>query len=65
MGASDLFKAYLQWAEDNNEYKMTGNKFGREVSGRYLKRHGRHGWIYVGVSLNKDWQPYRIQFTGP
>lgn len=65
VGASDLFKAYLQWAEENNEYKMSGNKFGREVSGRYLKRHGRHGWIYVGVSLNKDWQPYRIQFTGP
>lgn len=61
-GASDLFKAYLQWAEENNEYKMSGTRFGKEVSGRCPKRHGKHGWIYVGLSLQSDWQPYRVQF---
>ena len=26
--ASDLYKAYVSWADENNEYKMSNTKFG-------------------------------------
>ena len=35
--AAELYNSYKQWADENNEYKFTNSKFGREVSKRYEK----------------------------
>lgn len=31
ISASRLFRVYLHWAKENNEYEMSANKFGREI----------------------------------
>lgn len=42
VSGSDLFKAYIQWARDNNEYEMSGKRFHMEISKR-LPEKGRSG----------------------
>lgn len=32
ISASRLFRVYLHWAKENNEYEMSANKFGREIT---------------------------------
>ena len=38
--AGDLFKIYIQWAKDNNEYEMSSKKFYSEIS-KKLPEKGR------------------------
>lgn len=40
VNASDLFKVYIQWAKDNNEYEMSSKKFFSEIS-KKLPEKGR------------------------
>lgn len=32
ISASRLFRVYLKWAKENNEFEMSANKFGREIT---------------------------------
>jgi putative DNA primase/helicase len=48
--ASELFKAYTAWAQEGNEYQMSGTKFGREMAKRYQRRKSG-GWLYTGLHL--------------
>lgn len=32
ISASRLFRVYLRWAKENNEFEMSANKFGREIT---------------------------------
>ncbi len=59
VGASELYKAYTEWANTNNEYIMSNRKFGVEISKKYGKFRKSTGQVYFGVELvNK---PYQIR----
>ncbi|MDR1706200.1 MAG: DUF5906 domain-containing protein [Clostridiales bacterium] len=58
--ASDLFKAYLQWAKDNNEYEMTSTKFGREITKRFEKRTISGCNHYRGLRVRDSSIPYQV-----
>ncbi|HPK26779.1 MAG TPA: phage/plasmid primase, P4 family [Anaerolineaceae bacterium] len=60
--ASTLFKAYLQWARENNEYEMTSTKFGVELSRRFSKVKEGGFMRYAGLRLNADRKPYSVTF---
>lgn len=60
--ASQLYKAYVNWAEENNEYVMSGTKFGKEMGKRTQKIHERSGWLYPGIMLKIDAVPYQVTF---
>lgn len=50
--AADLYAAYKRWATENNEYCMSSTRFGKEISGRFDKRHSMYGWVYVGLKIS-------------
>ena len=50
--ASVLFAAYCEWASNNNEYKMSSTKFGREMAKRYNKVRKSDGQFYSGLSIS-------------
>ena len=54
--ASDLYKAYTNWADENNEYKMKNTMFGTEISLRYTKKKKSDGWYYQGIRLTEEYQ---------
>ncbi len=51
VAAKTLYAAYAQWAEDNNEYRMSNTKFGVELAKRCEKVKAREGWYYTNLSL--------------
>ena len=51
VAAKTLYAAYCQWADDNNEYRMSNTKFGAEMVRTYTKIKTRQGFIYSGLSL--------------
>ena len=53
--ASELFESYLNWSKETNNWDgMSNNKFGREISKRFKKKHTRNGYIYSGLDLVKN-----------
>lgn len=50
--SSQLFAAYLNWAEQNNEYRMSSTKFGMELAKRFEKVRTRGGIYFNGLSLD-------------
>lgn len=54
MNASDLFKVYIQWAKDNNEFEMSSKKFFSEM-GKKLPEKGRNakGIYYKYIRLTE------------
>lgn len=50
--SSQLFAAYLNWAEQNNEYRMSSTKFGMELTKRFEKVRTRGGIYFNGLSLD-------------
>lgn len=50
--SSDLYQAYTKWADQNNEYKMSNRRFGRELAKQFanVKSHGV--MCFDGVTLN-------------
>ena len=59
--AGKLYKAYADWAEENNEYKMSNTKFGKEIALRFERgpmNYGRR--TYEGLKLIDE--PYKIEF---
>lgn len=49
--SSNLYSAYCQWAEMNNEYRMSNSKFGLEIKKRFNSVRTMNGWFYKGISL--------------
>lgn len=49
--AKTLYAAYCQWADDNNEYRMSNTKFGMEMVKNYTKIKTVQGFVYSGISL--------------
>ncbi len=61
--ASELYRAYADWAEQNGEYKMSNTMFGKEVGMRYERRKTMHGWFYQGIRLNNESKPYQVNWN--
>ena len=62
--ASGLYKAYNEWAKENNEYIMSNRKFGTEVSKKYEKVRKSNGQVYIGLDFVNVYKPYSITFRG-
>jgi putative DNA primase/helicase len=62
--ASALYKAYTEWAKENNEYIMSNRKFGIEVGKKYEKIRKSQGQTYVGIDFTLAFKPYKINFRG-
>ncbi len=55
--SSDLYHAYSDWADENNEFKMSKTMFGKELSLRYEKgKNGKGYIIYRGLRLAEEYQ---------
>ena len=61
--ANTLYDAYAKWATDNNEYKMSNTKFGKEITLRYEKKRISDGFYYIGLKLNRDYEPYSLKWN--
>ena len=57
---TDLYQAYTQWADENNEYKMSSRKFGQELAKRFERTKGNGAYYYNGLTLTDTFQPYHI-----
>ena len=51
--AGDLFRAYIEWAKESNEFEMSSTRFGREMGKKYEKRRSSRTNIYEGISLQE------------
>lgn len=60
--ARDMYNAYHEWAKESEEYKMSLNKFGREMSKKLLRVKKRDGWYYVGLKLKEPDSDYTFNF---
>ena len=62
--ASQLYRAYKEWAKENGEYDgMSNTRFGREISNQFQKIRKKDGQYYMGVSLKKKHIPYNISIV--
>lgn len=53
--SSKLYACYAQWAEDNNEYKMSATKFSLEMSKRFEKVKSMNANFFNGISLSRSY----------
>ena len=60
--AREMYDAYHKWAKESEEYKMSLNKFGREMSKKLLRVKKRDGWYYVGLKLKEPDSDYTFNF---
>lgn len=58
--ASELYRIYTSWCDQNGEYKMTNTKFGNEVRKKYERKHIMTGNVYSGVDFNEEYRPHSI-----
>ncbi len=55
--ASDLYKSYKHWADNNGEWHMNQRILGTKLAERGLqKRRESRGWVYRGIQLNKSYE---------
>ncbi len=55
---TDLYQSYVQWAEENNEYKLSSRKFGQEMAKRFERTKNNGSCYYNGLLLTE--RPYQI-----
>lgn len=60
--AREMYDAYHEWAKESEEYKMSLNKFGREMSKKLLRVKKMDGWYYVGLKLKEPDSDYTFNF---
>jgi len=66
VSSGDLYRAYVDWAKESNEYVMSATKFGRECAKRFeCRRTAQTYKVVQGVSLLKEVLPYRVAVGGP
>lgn len=49
--ASLIYREYLKWAKENNEYEMSSTKFGKEISKKYEKIKRSDGIYYKNIKM--------------
>lgn len=66
VSSGDLYRAYVDWARESNEYVMSATKFGRECGKRFEVRRTKQTYKLIsGVSLLSAVQPYRLAVGNP
>jgi len=61
--ASDLYKSYKEWADDNGEWRMNQRILGTKLAERgYQKRRESRGWVYRGIKLVSDDNFHTVDF---
>lgn len=63
--AGELFRAYIEWAKESNEYEMSSTRFGREMAKKYDKRKTMTGYMYTGIRLafsSSTWKGYKVLY---
>lgn len=50
---SDLFNVYDSWASQNNQYRMSSTKFGKEMKNK-MQHISSNGIRYVGIKIKKE-----------
>ena len=58
--ASDLFRAYKQWAKENNQHLMNNTKFGKEMAQKFQKVRSNGSW-YIGLKLKSEYSGHGFQ----
>ncbi|WMM09730.1 phage/plasmid primase, P4 family [Staphylococcus simulans] len=46
-----LYEEYKKWADENNEYKMDKNKFGKKLKEKFQSKKMNNGINYLGIEL--------------
>lgn len=49
--ANELYETFKKWADDNNEYKMDKNKFGKKMKEKFESKRMNTGVNYFGIEL--------------
>ena len=52
--AGELYGKYKSWAEENSEYRMSSQKFGREMRKKFDYKKDRAGRFYQGLKFVTD-----------
>lgn len=52
--AGEIFKKYQSWANENSEYSMSKQKFGREMRQKFEFKKTKHGRFYLGLKISRD-----------
>lgn len=62
--ASDLYRIYKSWAQENQQYLMSSTKFGREMSNKFQKITS-NGVHYIGIKLkhSDNNQAFRLNLS--
>ncbi len=58
--AADLFRAYKQWAKENNQHLMNNTKFGKEMAQKFQRVRSNGSW-YVGLKLKSEYSGHGFQ----
>jgi putative DNA primase/helicase len=54
--ASELYKSYKNWADNNGEWHMNQRILGTKLAERgFQKKRESRGWVYRGIKLNEDY----------
>lgn len=52
--AGEIFKKYQAWANENSEYSMSKQKFGREMRQKFEMKKTMNGRFYLGLKIKQD-----------
>jgi putative DNA primase/helicase len=58
--AGELYKSYVKWAKDSNEYVITANKFGRRITEKFEKQQRRDYAYYLKLKVKPEFLCYQI-----
>lgn len=65
VSSGDLYRAYVDWAKEANEYVMSATKFGRECNRRFnCKRTAQTYKLISGISLLPEIRQRAIRVSG-
>lgn len=62
--SGDVFRAYINWAKENNEYEMTSTKFGVEMGKRFEKHKVAGMRFYRGLRVQEDLRAFAVHIGG-
>jgi len=52
--AGEIFKKYQAWANENSEYSMSKQKFGREMRQKFEMKKTHGARLYLGLKIKQD-----------
>lgn len=55
VAASEFYKAYKEWAKENEEYMMPKQKFSQKMKDKFTYEKNRYGRFYQGVKIKEKY----------